>query len=291
MNNEQIAMRVSTVTIIGNAALSIFKFLAGIFGHSNAMISDAVHSFSDVLSTVIVMIGVKVSNKEEDASHPYGHERLECVAALILSMMLAVTGLGIGGAAIKIIINQDTSGIQIPSTLALVAAIISIIVKEWMFWYTKIAAKKINSNALLADAWHHRSDALSSIGSFIGIFGAQMGFPLLDPIASLIICLFILKVAFDIFVDSIDKMVDHSCDEKTVEEIHDFVLEDKQVKKIDDLKTRLFGNRIYVDIEIALDGAIALQDAHKIAETTHDRIETQFPLVKHCMVHVNPYKD
>lgn len=287
--NESIAVRVSIMTIIGNALLSVFKFIAGIFGHSSAMISDAIHSFSDVLSTLIVIIGVKIANKKEDNEHPYGHERMECVAALILAIMLGITGAGIGISACKMIMYQNIETMPIPSVLALSAAIISILVKEGMFWYTKIAADKINSGALRADAWHHRSDAFSSVGSLIGIAGAQMGYPILDPLASIIICVFILKVAFDIFKDSINKMVDHSCDETFELQVKNIILEDTNVKRIDDLKTRIFGNRIYIDVEIAVDSQITVLASHEIANKVHDKIEKEIPLVKHCMVHVNPY--
>ena len=172
--------------------------------------------------------------------------------------------------------------------LALAAAVISIVVKEIMYWYTRNAAKKINSGALMADAWHHRSDALSSVGSFVGIFGARMGFPMLDPLASVVICLFVVKAAVDIFRDAISKMTDRSCDQKTVNEMHDCIMNIRGVEGIDLLKTRSFGSKYYVDIEIKADGDKKLWEAHAIAENVHHAIEQQFPLVKHCMVHVNP---
>lgn len=287
--NEQIAIRVSMVTIIGNVILSVFKLTAGLLGHSSAMISDSVHSFSDVLSSFVVIAGIKMSNRKSDESHPYGHERLECVAALILSMMLAVTGVGIGISGINTLLNIENDPVQTPSTLALAAAIISIVSKEGMYWYTRLAAKKVNSGALLADAWHHRSDALSSIGSFIGILGAQLGFAFFDPLACIVICIFILKVAIDIFLDSIQKMVDHSCDKKTVEKIKNIILINNDVKAIDDLKTRLFGDKIYIDVEISVNKNCSVIEGHYIAQKVHDSIEETLPNVKHCMVHVNPY--
>ena len=179
-NDKDIAMRVSTVSIMVNLLLSFFKLMAGIFGASGAMISDAIHSASDVFSTFIVMIGVTISNKKSDKEHPYGHERLECVASIILAVVLLATGIGIGMNGIQKIISDIDNVIEVPKSMALIAAIVSILVKEWMYWYTRAAAKKINSGALMADAWHHRSDALSSIGAFIGIFGARLGFPVLD---------------------------------------------------------------------------------------------------------------
>lgn len=286
-NNERIVMKVSIVSIVSNVFLTIIKFIAGFVSHSGAMISDAVHSLSDVLSTFVVIIGVKLSNKKADKEHPYGHERLECVASIILAVMLMLTGIGIGTTGIQNIIKGKYV-ILVSSTLALVIAIASILVKETMYWYTRSAAKKINSGALLADAWHHRSDALSSIGSFIGILGAKLGFPVLDSIASIVICLFIIKVAYDIFKDAIDKMVDKACDEETVKRIENIIYENKEVVKIDDLKTRMFGNRYYIDVEISVDKDMSVSNAHDIAQNVHDDIEKRIPSTKHCMVHVNP---
>lgn len=282
------AMHVSWVSIIVNIALALGKLLAGIFASSGAMISDAVHSASDVFSTIVVMIGVKISGKEPDEQHQYGHERLECVASIILAVILFETGLTIGIGAIKTIIGGNYDSLQVPGMLALIAAIVSIAIKEWMYWYTRAAAKKINSGALMADAWHHRSDALSSVGAFIGIGGAMLGFPVMDSVASVVICIFIVKAAIDIFRDAIDKMIDRSCDSETVEKIRSIVEGNEDVVKIDSLQTRLFGNKMYVDMEITLDGNMTLTESHNVAEEIHLSIEKEFPLVKHCMVHVNP---
>ena len=284
-----LAMKVSGVSIAVNLLLSVFKLIAGILAHSGAMISDAVHSASDVGSTFIVMIGVTLSGKKSDKEHQYGHERMECVSSIILSGLLLATGLGIGlGGVENIVKSSHGEAIVIPGMLALVAAVVSIVVKEWMFWYTRGAAKKINSGALMADAWHHRSDAMSSVGAFVGIFGARMGFPILDPLASVVICLLIVKASVDIFRDAIDKMVDRSCDEKTEKVMRETILKVDGVIRIDLLQTRLFGSKMYVDIEIAADGAQTLDAAHEIAEKVHHAIEETFTEVKHCMVHVNP---
>ena len=256
------------------------------------MISDAIHSASDVGSTFVVIVGVNLSSKKSDKEHQYGHERMECVSSIILSGLLLATGIGIGMNGIENII-KSTSGtsIAIPGTLALIAAVVSIVVKEWMFWYTRSAAKKINSGALMADAWHHRSDAMSSVGAFIGILGARLGFPILDPIASVAICVLIVKASVDIFRDAIDKMVDHSCDDATEESMREVIMGVKGVKGIDLLQTRLFGSKMYVDIEISADGTIPLDEAHDIAENVHHSIEKNFKDVKHCMVHVNPVNE
>lgn len=288
---REIAMKVSTISIVINLILSIFKLLAGIFAKSGAMISDAVHSASDVFSTFIVIIGFNISSKKSDDDHQYGHERLECVASLILAVILAVTGIGIGIGGIEKIVAGDYGELGVPGVFALIASIVSIAVKEWMYWYTRGAAKKINSGSLMADAWHHRSDSLSSVGAFIGILGARLGFPILDPIASVVICVFIGKAAFDIFKESIDKMVDKSCDEETVKKIMDVIYKQEGVLQVDEIRTRLFGEKIYVDVEIAADGSKTLNETHAIAENVHDAIERELQMVKHCMVHVNPIQN
>lgn len=288
MNNEQIVYKVSINTIIVNTILSIIKFLAGIFGKSQAMISDSIHSISDVLSTLVVMVGFKISSKNDDDEHQYGHERLECATAIILACILFITGIFVGFEGINSIINKKM--IPSPTFFALIAAIISILVKEGMYWYTRKYAKIVNSNALMADAWHHRSDSLSSIGSLIGIAGSMLGFKSLDAIASIIICIFILKVAIDIFRDSINKMVDRACSNEIVEDYKKIIKKVKGVKRIDLIKSRLFGNKIYLDIEISVDGNLKLTEAHKISEIVHDKLEHSDKNIKHCMIHVNPYE-
>ena len=287
MDFEKTSTRVSLVSVAGNTALALFKFLAGILAHSGAMISDAVHSASDVLSSFIVIIGVKLSVKAADREHPYGHERFECVAAIILAVVLAMTGLLIGVRAVENIGAQTQTA---PGLLALIAAAVSIAAKEAMYWYTRYYARRLNSAALMANAWHHRSDALSSIGALIGIGGARLGYPIMEPIASLVICVFILQAAYDIFRDATGKMVDRACDAETEKRLRDCVSAEPEVLGIDRLQTREFGNRIYVDLEICLDGQLSLVEAHSIAERVHDRIEQEFPTVKHIMVHVNPYE-
>lgn len=292
MSEEAYVIRkLSLVGIIGNIILSSFKLAAGICGHSGAMVSDAIHSASDVFTTVVACFGVRLAKKNADKEHPYGHERMECMAALILGMVLMLTGLGIGTKGLKHIIMTTSESAVIPGPIALWAAVISIFSKEAMFWYTRYYARLLNSAAFLADAWHHRSDAFSSIGALVGIVGARMGFPVMDPIASLVIFVFIVKAAYEIFKDAMDKMVDHSCDEKTEEQLRACVLQNPDVARIDLLQTRIFGNKIYADIEIEVDGSMPLREAHKIAEVVHNSIEKTFPKVKHIMVHVNPEID
>lgn len=285
---EKVAMKVSKVSIAANIALTLIKLLAGVIAHSSAMVSDAIHSASDVFSTIVVIIGIKISSKKSDKDHPYGHERMECVAAIVLATILCATGLGIGYAAVRKIAGGDYANLTVPGALALAAAVLSILVKEGMYQYTRIYAKKIDSGALMADAWHHRSDALSSVGALIGIAGARMGFPILDPAASVVICLFIEKAAYEIFMDAVDKMVDKACDDEVEKALGECALTQEGVLGVDLLHTRVFGNKIYVDIEIRVDGDKKLREAHAVAERVHDAIEQTFPKVKHIMVHVNP---
>ncbi len=288
LDENAVIRRLSLVSLIGNALLSGFKLLAGVWGHSGAMISDAIHSFSDVLTTFIAWFGVKVSRRAADASHPYGHERLECVASLFLGIVLMGTGIGVGRAGLETIFSGQYETITPPGAIALVAAVLSIVSKEAMYWYTRYYAKLIHSDAFMADAWHHRSDAFSSIGSLIGIGGAMLGFPVMDSVASVVICVFILKVAYDILKDAVVKMLDTSCGEQYEAELQKFVSEQKDVVCVDTLHSRMFGSKVYVDLEIEVDGSKTLQEAHDVAERVHTELEHRFPDIKHVMVHLNP---
>lgn len=284
LDENAVIRRLSLVSLIGNALLSGFKLLAGVWGHSGAMISDAIHSFSDVLTTFIAWFGVKVSRRAADASHPYGHERLECVASLFLGIVLMGTGIGVGRAGLETIFSGQYETITPPGAIALVAAVLSIVSKEAMYWYTRYYAKLIHSDAFMADAWHHRSDAFSSIGSLIGIGGAMLGFPVMDSVASVVICVFILKVAYDILKDAVVKMLDKQYEA----ELQKFVSEQKDVVCVDTLHSRMFGSKVYVDLEIEVDGSKTLQEAHDVAERVHTELEHRFPDIKHVMLHLNP---
>ncbi len=287
MDHTETAIRVSKVSIAGNVALSFIKLAAGLLSRSGAMVSDAVHSLSDVISTFVVIVGVKLAGKDSDREHPYGHERMECVAAIVLAVILLITGIFIGYGGIKKMLTGGEA-LTVPGRLALAAAVLSIVVKELMFHYTRRAARQIDSPALMANAWHHRSDAMSSVGALIGIAGARMGLPMLDPLASVVICVFIGKAALDIFRDAMEKMVDHSCDEETETAIRQTAEAHEGVARVDLLRTRQFASRVYIEMEIAVDGTMPLAQAHAIAEAVHDDIESGFPSVKHITIHVNP---
>jgi len=286
--NKLIAMQTARNSIIINVGLAAFKLFAGIFAHSAAMIADAVHSITDLIGTVIVIIGIKLANKKSDKNHQYGHERFESMATLALAMLILVVGIGIGWNGIQTIIFGNFEEIIIPGLLALVAAFVSIFVKEAVYWYVRGVAEKIDSSALMADAWHSRVDGLTSIGSLIGVLGARLTFPILDSIAAFVISIFIIKTAIKVALDATKCLIDEACDEETVNEIFNSILTNKSVIRIDQLKTRIFGNRIYVDIEIAVSSLVTFKEAHNISHQVQNAVENQFPKVKHCKIHVNP---
>ena len=284
--------KMAAVGVAGNVFLAVFKLTAGVIGHSAAMLSDSVHTLSDVLATLIAYIGVRISKKKADEKHPYGHERFESAASLLLAVILFLTGAGIGWKCISAILDGSYRDFSLPGLLPVIAAVVSIVVKEAMYWYTMHYAVRLKSSAFKADAWHHRSDALSSIGALVGIIGARHGSPVLDQIAGIIICIMIIIVSIGIFRNAIENMLDTSCDEKIEEELRAYVIHfsETENEKIgtDLLRTRKFSEKVYVEIEINLDGNMRLQEAHDIAERLHDGIERDFPDVKHVMIHVNP---
>ena len=288
MEEKRIIRKITLAGVLGNTLLTAFKLFAGIYGRSAAMVSDAVHSLSDVFATFVAFLGTTLSKRPADTEHPYGHERIECVASLVLGIILLVTGIGIGKAGLENIISGSYHSLRVPGMIALIAAIVSIITKEGMYWYTRHYAKILDSPAFMADAWHHRSDALSSVGSLIGISGAMLGYPVLDSVASVVICVFILKVSFDVIKDAIQKMMDTSRGTEYESKIKEFVIRQDGVEGVDTVHSRMFGNKVYVDLEIVVDKNITVGEGHEVAERVHRLLEQQFPDIKHVMIHVNP---
>jgi cation diffusion facilitator family transporter len=279
--------QLSAVGVGGNVLLAVFKLVAGILGNSMALVSDAVHSASDVLATAVAYVGDRIARREADENHPYGHERFEQLAAAVLAIILASVGVGIGVAGVQAAIGGGSQE-EVPGVLALVAAGVSIVVKEAMFWYTRHGARKIGSDVFMADAWHHRTDALSSVAALIGVGAARLGFPLGDSLASIVICLFILKVAWEVGREAIGKLVDESGGEDLNELIASHVYCCEGVDHVDSVVTRRFGSQYYADVEVAMDGSLPLHEAHRRAEAVHEHIESVCPEVKHVTVHVNP---
>ena len=289
---EKVAVKVSLVSIIGNIVLSLFKLLAGILAGSGAMVSDAVHSASDVLSSIIVIIGVKLAAKESDKNHPYGHERFECVAAIVLAVILLVTGLFIGHTAIEQI-TAPVPNTTIPGLMALVAALVSIATKEGMYWYTRFYAKRLDSGALMADAWHHRSDAFSSIGTLFGIGGAMLAgakWRILDPLAAIVVSFFIAKVALNILKGSLDELLEHSLPASTEEEIRNVILSVDGVSSPHHLRTRRIGYNYAIDVHIRMDGGISLDEAHKRTSVVERLLKERFGAGTYVSIHTEPKK-
>lgn len=289
-NTGNPAFRVSVINLFLNSFLSIIKLASGIMAHSDALVSDAVHSASDVFATLIVILGIFFSGKEADKEHPYGHERLECIAAMILGCIIFLTGAGIGWEGIQKVVSLFKGArLETPGMAALIVAAVSIGIKEWMYRFENKTAQRVNSAALRADAWHNRTDALASAGALAGVGCAMAGFPVMDGAACVFISLCVIKAAVEILGDAAGKMVDKACDGETEEEMRKIILGQKGVMGINGLHTRLFGSKIYVETEIVADGRLSLENAHEIAESVHLSIEKKFPGVKHCMVHMDPW--
>jgi len=297
MENDNRTKQIRNVTLIGsfvNFLLTIGKIIAGIVGHSSAMIADGIHSLSDFITDVIVIFFIKVSGKEKDKNHHYGHGKFETFATMLISFALIIVGLGIliTGAG-KIIDSLRGELIEKPGYIALYAALISIVFKEALFWYTKIKGKKLNSQAMIANAWHHRSDVFSSVGTALGISGAILlgeRWRILDPIAGVIVSFFILKVAWDIAKPSIDELLDSSLPEKTEKLIEEIIKGTTGVEYFHNLKTRKIGEIISVEMHIKVDKNMTVEISHQIATEIEINVRKRFGERTHVIVHVEPFK-
>ena len=285
ITRAEIGQRIGFTTLVVNVVLTIIKVFVGFLSKSQGMIADGIHSLSDIVSTIVVMLGLRFSDAPADFDHPYGHEKIEPIVAKLLAVILFMTTLGIGYSGIRTILEGNY---VVPGSGAIFAALLSIIVKEWMYQYTKKGAQRINSPALKADAWHHRSDAFSSIGTLIGVIGAKLGWPILDSMAALVISLLIGKVSVDIYLQSIHQLIDHAAEPEVIEILRQKILSIEGVKGIDDLRTRVHGNKLYVDIDIQVDANLNVAEGHAIAQKVHDELEEGEENIKHCMIHVNP---
>ncbi len=291
MDRTKIIFRVSIISIIANVFLTILKAVFGLMFNSFSLVSDAIHSLSDVFSTFAVMIGAFYAKKESDEDHNYGHEKYESLAGIFLALFLMVfAGYTLSG-AIKSFINiiEGSNIIHTTNKFALIAALVSIIVKEIMFRFTVREANRIKSPALKADAWHHRSDALSSIASFVAILGTLVGFYWADPLGSVVICIFIFKVSADILRESVDQITDKAAPTELTESIRESILENEQVLSVVEIKTRAHASKLYVDVAITVDKNISVYDGHEIAEEIHNYIEEKYIDVLHMNVHVEPH--
>ena len=292
MERNQEIYQVTLVGGVVNVVLLLFKFVAGIVGHSAAMVADAVHSLSDFVTDVIVLVFVHISSKPKDKSHDYGHGKYETLAMTLIGVALLIVAIGIiYSGAMKIIAWMNGEQLEAPGTLALWAALLSVLLKEGVYQYSMVKARQLNSQVVEANAWHHRSDALSSVGTAIGIGGAiflGQRWTVLDPIASLVVGAFIVKVAVDLLHRGIDDLMEHSLPEDVEEEILRIVGELKGVVDPHDLRTRKIGNHYAIELHILMDGDITLREAHNKASEVEDLLRARYGEHTHVAVHVEP---
>lgn len=280
-----------TVTIFANVFLSGIKILGGFLGNSYVLVVDGFHSLTDVFSTLFAYLGARLSRKEVDDTHHYGHEKIEALVAFLMGLSLLGLSLYLGFQGIQRfyrVVFQNES-VTLLSGWVVWIALASIIINELIFRYAHYQGQRNKSMALMTDAWHHRFDALSSVGSLVGVIGVLIGYLWMDSLAAIVISGLIFKVAFSIVVSGMHQLIDTAPDMTTMDKIKKTILEVPGVMAIDDLKGRLYAEKMFIDVEIAVHENLSLRESHQIAEIVHDQIEDKFKKVKHCMVHVNPY--
>src|SRR6056297_735508 len=269
--------KISYITIFGNIFLALLKIIIGTLVASSALIADGFHSVSDVASTLAVLIAIYVSSKPPDEEHQYGHGQAESIAAKILGILLLLTGLVLGYNIIKQIINQN---FNIPGIYGLWAAVASIIIKEVMFRYTYKVGKETDNQALIADAWHHRSDAISSVAAAFGILGANLGYPILDPIAGAVVAILIIRVGWNIIVDAIDTLMVKAPSKKETKKLKEFVKQIEGVKGIQQLRAHYNGVDLYVDLRIVVDGQLTVNQGHEISVDVRTKLMDEFEKIR-----------
>ena len=292
MNREQELTKVTLVGSAGNLALLAFKFVAGIVGHSAAMVADAIHSLSDFATDLIVLVFVRISAKPQDAGHDYGHGKFETLATLFVALALVAAAIGIiVSGAVKFVHWLQGETLEMPGKLALWAALLSILVKEVLYRYTFAKGKALDSPAVVANAWHHRSDAFSSIGAAIGIGGALLlgeKWAVLDPLASIGVGVMLVKVAWDLLKVSTGELTDSSLPEETEKEIEDIICSFPQVSEPHNLRTRRIGNRIAIEAHVRLDGDMSLTEAHDIVSALEAALRARFGASTLVTIHMEP---
>ena len=294
MSREQEIYKVTLVGSAGNMALLAFKFIAAIIGHSSAMMADAIHSLSDFITDIVVLAFVHLSAKPQDKSHDYGHGKFETFATFIIGVALVIVSIGIMIAAVqKVALWAGGAELQAPGKLALWAALVSIFVKEVLYRYTVVRGKALNSQAMIANAWHHRSDALSSIAAAIGIGGAIVlgsRWTVLDPVASIFVGLMLVKVAYELLKQSVDELTESSLPEDTEQEIATIISSFPDITEPHNLRTRRIGNRIAIEAHIRMDGNLTLREAHDRATAIEQKLKERFGPTTHISIHMEPIK-
>ncbi|MBO4906694.1 MAG: cation transporter [Bacteroidaceae bacterium] len=294
LKREQEIYRTTLVGSVCNMALVVFKFVAGMLGHSSAMIADAVHSLSDFLTDIVVMVFVKISVKPQDASHDYGHGKFETIASFMIGLALVAAAIGIiysGGE--KLWAWWNGTELEAPGTIALWAAVVSILVKELLYQYTARKGRTLNSTVMIANAWHHRSDALSSIGATLGIGGAiWLGnrWTVLDPLASVVVGAMLIRVAWKVLMTSTSELTEGSLPEDIEQEITDIIHSYPDVKEPHNLRTRRIGSHIAIEVHIRMDGRRSLREAHERATTIERELKRHFGDGTHVTIHMEPIK-
>ncbi|MDA3932073.1 MAG: cation diffusion facilitator family transporter [Tenericutes bacterium] len=290
---ETIIKKNTILTIIMNTLLAIAKIIGGVLGGSAVLVADGIQSVADIATNIVVFISAIFSKKDKDKTHPYGHEKFDSMVSIFLGFALLITAFQLGkDAAVRFyeMVFENAEVIK-PMWYTWVIALMTIVVKELLFRKTTVDAKKARSQALMAQAWDHRSDTIVSFGSIIGIVGAIYGIGFLDPLASMVIALFIFRLGYKIIKTGVSQVIDESANDEQISKIKELVNENDKVRSIDEIKTRMFGLSIYVDLEISLDAHLSLEKAHQISEDIHDYIEKEMPDVIHCMIHVNPHEE
>ncbi len=294
MKREKKISRVTLAGSVVNLLLVALKAIAGVAGHSAAMVADAVHSLSDFVTDIVVLLFVNISGRPQDESHDYGHGKYETIASLFIGIALAAAAIGIVvSGALKLAAWLQGESLPSPGKLALWAALASIVIKELLFQYTNLKAKKLNSPALRANAWHHRSDALSSIGAAVGIGGAILlgdRWTVLDPLASIVVGAMLVKVAWDLLGPSFGELTDRSLSEETEQEILSIIRSIPGISDPHNLRTRQIGNMIAAEVHIRLDGRMPLEEAHDKASEVERRFHDRFGQESHIIIHMEPGK-
>ena len=288
-------MRITFVGSVGNLILLLFKFVAGIWGHSSAMLADAVHSLSDFVTDVVVIVFVNISSKPKDAGHDYGHGKYETLATSIIGLALLVVGVSLFWDSLHKVFDYWVLGepLESPGWIALMAALVSILIKELLFQITYRVGKRQNSQAVIANAWHHRSDALSSIGTTLGIGGAILLGPdwhVLDPLAAMVVSVFIVKVSLELMIPAINDLLEQSLPKEVENEILSIISENPKVKEPHNLRTRRIGNDFAIEVHIRVDGDMSVREAHALTKEIERKLYQKYGNTTHVVIHVEPFR-
>lgn len=286
MGRHKTAARISWITLIGNIILTVLKALISVLTGSLVVLSDAAHSASDAFSTILVLLGLRIANQPPDEKHPYGHSRAETIVAKIIALMLVLIGLNFGFTAIKAMWQGNY---HVPGASALWISLISIVSKEIMYQYTYRVGKRIDSPALMADAWHHRSDAISSVAALIGVFFARLGYPIFDPLMTIVVAAILIKVGWDMVFTIIDELMDAQVEPEIIEHLEQAILKVESVHSVRNLKVHKYGAEHHVDCTITVSPKLDVSGGHYLSHEVEDRIKEKLSTVTHVDIHVEPH--